>query len=218
MEQYQVASAGEKSHGLNPFVGWGISTLLLMLFNRGKKSGSTTTQKASKYTSDNTNSIGSPIPVALGRVLIKNPIVSYYGAFRADPYTEEYGMHSKLNVKDILIPLLIEIILILATPNKVITSSGPGEEVDQQWKNKMIMSAVYNAILTLLLWLFNKHFGRTTIQKGFKYYLGWQHIICWTGDNIGVKRLWMNVYDGKVEASTEKGVWDNNNSIAWEND
>lgn len=219
MEQYQVVSAGEKSHGLNPFVGWGISTLLLMLFNRGKKSGSTATQKASKYTSDNTSSIGSPIPVALGRVLIKNPIVSYYGAFRADPYTEEYGMHSKLNVKDILIPLLIEIILILATPNKVITSDGKtGQEIDQKWKNKMMMSAVYNAILTLLMWLFNKHFGRTTIQKGFKYYLGWQHIICWTGDNIGVKRLWMNVYDSKVEASTEKGVWDNNNSIAWEND
>jgi len=26
----------------------------------------------------------------------------------------------------------------------------------------------------------------------------------------------MNVYDSKVEDSTEQGVWDNNNKIAWE--
>jgi hypothetical protein len=212
----QTTSAGEKSHGMSPWIGWGVSTLLLMLFNRGKNRGSTTTQKASRFTSDNTNSIGSPIPVALGRVMIKNPIISYYGAFRADPYTEEYGMHSKINVKDILIPLLITIIAILITPNKVFTPAGPGTETTQGAKNKMIMMAVYNALLTLLMLLFAKHLGRTTIQKGFKYYLGWQHIICWTGDNIGVKKLWMNVYDSNVEDSTEKGVWDNNNKIAWE--
>ena len=207
--------SGQKSYGINPFIGWGISTLLLMLFIRGKSSGSTTTQEASKFTSDNTNSIGSPIPVALGRVMIKNPAISYYGAFRADPYTEEYGMHSKLNIRDILIPLLITIIAILVTPNTVITPSGPGSDSAQGAKNRMMMMAVFNSILTVLTWLFNKHFGRTTIQKGFKYYLGWQHIICWTGENIGVKKLWMNVYDSNIEDSTEQGVWDNDNKIAW---
>ena len=77
--------------------------------------------------------------------------------------------------------------------------------------------AVLNALITLLLYLFTKHAGRTTIQKGFKYYLGWQHIICWTGENIGIKRLWMNVYDSEVEASTEVGVW-GSDDIAWGKD
>lgn len=220
MPQRQQTAAGEKSHGMNPFIGWGISTLLLMLFNRGKKGGDTTPQKASRFTSDNTSSIGSPIPVALGRVMIKNPIVSYYGAFRADPYTEEYGMHSKLSVKDVLLQMLITALTIAFLPRKhlVITNTGTGDAIDIKngRDNKLIMMAIMNFLLWLLMALFNKHAGRTTIQKGFKYYLGWQHIICWTGDNIGVKKLWMNVYDSKVEDSTEQGVWDNNNKIAWE--
>jgi hypothetical protein len=215
----QVTSAGQKSHGINPWIGWGISTLFMLLFNRGKKSaGDTEPQKASRFTADPSNNIGSPIPVALGRVLIKNPIISYYGSFRADPYTEEYSTHSKLNVYPALASLILGIIAATQTPDKIVVPNGTGYTVETGQKRKAILMAIYNFILWLLLNLIQKRNLKTTIQKGFMYYLGWQHIICWTGDNIGVKKLWMNVYDSKVEDSTEKGVWDNNNKIAWEQD
>ena len=214
-----ITPSGKKSHGMNPWVGWGISTLFMLLFNRGKKSaGDTTTQKASRFTADTSNSIGSPIPVALGRVMIKNPIISYYGSFRADPYTEEYSAHSKFNVMPGILSLILGLIAATQTPDKVIVPNGVGYTVESGQKRAAILMAVANFILWLLLNLLQRRNMKTTIQKGFKYYLGWQHIICWTGDNIGVKQLLMNVYDSKVEASTERGVWDNNNHIAWESD
>ena len=204
----------------NAFLGWGISTLLLWLLNRNNSSSSSdNSQEPSKYTDSNVNQIGSAIPVVLGRATVKNPLVSFYGDFDYRPYTEEYGMHADISWSSILIPLLITIIAILITPNSVIvaTPAGPGAgtENTQGAKNQMIMMAIFNALLTILTMLFSNHMGKTTIQKGFKYYLGWQHIICWTGDNIGLKRIWMNVYDPDVEESTEQGVWDNNNHIAW---
>ena len=207
----------------NAFLGWGISTLLLWLLNRNNSSSSSdVSQEPSKYTDSNVNQIGSAIPVVLGRAMIKNPLVSFYGDFDYRAYTEEYGMHANISWSSILIPLLITIIVILITPNSVIvaTPAGPGtgEETTQGKKNEMIMMAVFNALLTILTMLFSNHMGKTTIQKGFKYYLGWQHIICWTGDNIGLKRIWMNVYDPDVEESTEQGVWDNNNHIAWKSE
>ena len=196
------------------FLGWSVSTLVMMLLNRNSGIHEEE-QNPDKYRDGNVNQIGSPIPVVLGRAMVKEPLVSYYGDFDYTSYTEEYGMHSSLDVRYIIWPLIAEIIVILLTPNKVITPQGPGEDSDQSKKNEMIAMLILNAILTYFMYLFTRHLGRTTIQKGFKYYLGWQHIICWTGENIGIKRLWMNVYDSSVEESTEKGVWDNNSHVAW---
>ena len=220
-----TTSAGAWKAGFNSLLGWGITTLLLQLFNRNK-GGDTSSPQPSKYTSDNTNSIGSPIPVAIGRVMIKNPLVSYYGDFGSEPYTEEYGMHSKLDAKSLLWPLLLGIITMLLTPShhmvKVVTSAGAGTglavDVANGAKMNVMVTTIISVLINLLMWLFNRHAGRTTIQKGFKYYLGWQHIICWTGDNIGIKKLWMNVYDSNVESSTEQGVWDNSTKVAWKKD
>ena len=211
-----VTSAGD--YMMNAFIGWGVSTLLMWLF-RKRGGGDTDTQQASKYTDSNVNMIGSPIPVVLGRGVIKNPLVSYYGGYRADPYTEEYGMHSKLSVRDILLQLLITA-LTFAFAYKlhpVTTPAGPGEAHDKSngEANRMMMMAIVQFLLWLLTMLFNRHMGRTTIQKGFKYYLGWQHIICWSGKNIGFRRLWMNVYDTKKEASTEQPVIED---VKWKKD
>lgn len=217
---------------MSPWLGWGISTLLLLFLNRGDSGDEDTSpQQPSKFTDSNVNTIGNPVPVVLGRALIKNPIISYYGDFRADIYTEDYGMHSDLDAASIIWPILLSIIATVLMPvehpEKGVVTSGygaggntVGTSTDTQngIKNQLIVMSVLNALITLLLWLFNNHAGRTTIQKGFKYYLGWQHIICWTGENIGIKRLWMDVYDSDVEASTQIGVWDNNSHVAWEVD
>ena len=107
--------------------------------------------------------------------------------------------------------------MIIVTPDLVVTPTGPGHTVTAGDKRRAIINGIVQFILWLLMQLINKHLLRTTIQKGFKYYLGWQHILCWTGDNIGIKRLWMNVYDSEVEDSTEKGVWGSDN-ISWKKD
>ena len=211
-------SAGYGNYMMNAFVGWGISTLLMWMFRKGGN-GDTNTQQASKYTDSNVNMIGSPIPVVLGRGMIKNPLVSYYGDYRADPYTEEYGMHSGLNVKDVLLRLLITGLLwaFAYKMHWVTTPAGPGEAHDTSngQANRMMMMAIVEFLLWLLTMLFNRHLGRTTIQKGFKYYLGWQHIICWSGKNMGFRKLWMNVYDTEKEASTEKPVLED---VKWKKD
>lgn len=210
----------KKSSGMSnafaSFIGWGISTILLMWLNRKNKSStSTEEQQPSKFTSSNANQIGSPVPAVLGRCMVKSPLISYYGAFGYKIYTEEYGMHSGLSASSLFWPILINIIASLITDNLVITSSGAGTEKTQKYKNQLIVMTIIQVLSAILMWLFNRHGGRTTIQKGFLYYLGWQHIICWTGDNIGLKSIWMNVYDPDVKESTQSGVWDNGKNIAW---
>ena len=292
-----------RDNGFFPFIGWGISTLLLWLLNRGNNdSNDTSSIQASPYTDSNTNQIGSPVPVVLGRALIKNPLISYYGSFRADIYTEEYGLHSDLNVWSWL-PLLLILLSLVAqkdtitftagvgvedpsgkvaegvtianpsatsasnntqgldssatqykevpkekapppknelyivagtgykgNPYQAMTAQGPAQVTGSEGvtgtvensnagsKRSAMMSAIISFILWLLGMLLGGHLARTTIQKGFLYYLGWQHIICWTGDGIGIKKLWMNVYDPNVEESINKGVWDNNAKVAWKKD
>lgn len=213
--------------GISPWVGWGISTLLLLFLNRNSSSSSTSSQQPSKYTEDNVNCIGQPVPVVLGRAMIKNPLVSYYGDFNNEPYTEEYGMHSGLDAAGLLWPFLLNILMALIMPvghptqdtdSHGDTGYGTAEDTENGEKFNMLVAALLNLLISLLLYLFTQHLGRTTIQKGFLYYLGWQHIICWTGRNIGIKKLWMNVYDSEIEESTETGVWDNDGNIAWEKD
>ena len=204
-------------NAFHAFLGWGVSTLLLWLINRHRNNDNTNDMQPSKYTNDNTNSIGSAIPVAIGRVMIKNPLVSLYGDYDAQIYTEEYGAHSGLNVWPALVMFLIQLIIVVVQPDLVVTPTGPGHTVTAGDKRRFIINGIVQFILWLLMQLINKHLLRTTIQKGFKYYLGWQNILCWTGDNIGIKRLWMNVYDSEVEDSTEKGVWGSDN-ISWKKD
>ena len=196
-----------------------VSTLLLMWVNRRMRSkfNDSIEQQPSKYSDSNVNSIGSSIPAVLGRVMIKNPLVSYYGDFDYRAYTEEYGAHANLDIGTMLILFLINIIAIITTPDTVVTNTGTGQTVDSGDKRALIVNAVVQFLIWLLTSLLFKHELKTTIQKGFMYYLGWQNILCWTGNNIGIKRLWMNVYDTNVEESTQQGVWGSDN-ISWKKD
>ena len=223
--KYEIASF--RKQAFNAFIGWGVSTLLLWLFNRNNDNDSSSSQDPSKYTDSNVNQIGSAVPVALGRVMIKNPLVSYYGDFDYKPYTEEYGMYSRFPWESIITTLVMGILAICSKPDKPVIKlydsrggkvSGVITNNESARKRNIMLTTLLTILLTILSWIFQKHMGKTTIQKGFKYYLGWQHILCWTGDNIGIKRIWMNVYDSDVEESTEKGVWDNSNHIAWKKD
>ena len=58
---------------------------------------------------------------------------------------------------------------------------------------------------------------KNNYTKGFKYYLGWQMIICWSSPNIGIKKIWMNVNDSDLEQSTQQGIWSDNNATLKDN-
>lgn len=269
---------------------YGLSTFLLYLLNRRHMSDNqSSNQEPSKYTDSNTNQIDSAVPIVLGRGMIKSPLVSYYGDFRADIYTEEYGLHSSLSIWDLLLNLFILLLATVIQKNTVMVNAGQGTEVpikdftpspggggaskpkpqpsntrltvlpgiltkgkylpgasveakypgrvtgtgDTEGKTTtegkcqgqielsetaqqrgIMVSIICYILFTLLTWLFTRHNGRVTIQKGFKYYLGWQNIICWTGDNIGLKAIWMNVYDANLEDSIYQGVWSSGEKIA----
>lgn len=222
---------------MKSLIGWGLSTLFLLLLRRNDDSNVGGSQKASKNTYDNINQIGSPIPVVLGRGIIKNPLVSYYGDFSHEIYTEEYGAWTDFDWASLIPSVMLSILAFCSQESPVVgtvnagipvqagpyggqttgfgTLSSTTRTTDSGIKNARIIMTIVSLLLQLLTALLANHFLRTTIQKGFKYYLGWQHIICWTNKEIGIKKLWMNVYDSKVEESTEQGVWDNNNKIAW---
>lgn len=196
------------------FATWGVSTALLWLFRDKKSRNSSNTQEAEKNRNTNTSSIDSPIPVVIGRAMIKSPLVSYYGDFEAVPYTEEYGMHTKFDWRSLIPQILLAIIATIAIPSTVVTNTGGGTVTDDGPKRTAIVYAVVSVLLQLLTALFSRHMGRTTIQKGFKYYLGWQNIICWTGENVGIKSIYMNVYDSNIKDSLYQGVWNASNGGA----
>ena len=181
---------------MDSWISWGISTLLLLFLNRRDEENEeeTNSQQPSKFTETNVNNIGNPVPVVLGRCLIKNPLISYYGSYRADPYTEEYGMHSEFDAKNFLWPILLMILSFLIPPTthradktmrlddpSVSTSGGSGQvnnptvsgTVTDNTNGKrfdVLVNSIIQLLITMLLHLFNNNEGRTTIQKGFKYY------------------------------------------------
>ena len=119
---------------MTAFDGWLASTVLLWLFNRNDDSSSDTdTQKADLLNENNTTKIGSAIPACIGRCMVKEPLVSYFGDFRADIYTEEYGMHTGIDWRNIVPMIVLGIIAICSTPDEekgtVISGEGAGGEV-----------------------------------------------------------------------------------------
>ena len=87
--------------------------------------------------------------------IVKEPLVSYFGDFRADIYTEEYGMHTGIDWRNIIPMIVLGIIAICSMPGKIIvnpgqsvttsggggstTSPGTGTTVDSGAKRGMIL-------------------------------------------------------------------------------
>ena len=204
-----------KTNYLQNIIGWGITTLLLSLFNKSSNVTSESEPNDLSVTSSETK-LGSPIPVVLGRALVKSPIVSYFGDFSARAYTEEYSAHGNFNAWPLVISLIVQYIGMLWTghtaptktaPTKltdpsVSTSEGGGQVNDPtvepadvpttQTKDDYIGPLLQALFIWLLSWLINGRNLKTTIQKGFKYYLGYQFLISWSGPEMRIRRVYMN--------------------------
>lgn len=199
---------------LNEYQGYALSTLLLWVFNR-RDDNSSSTQKSDLLNQNNTTKLGSSIPVIIGRGIIKEPVVSYFGDFEAVPYTEESGAHATFDGMGLVLVLILTYISTQITGHTypgqpVTTTGGAGATSGVGTCKDDVTGPLLWALGTWLLnWLINAHQLRTTFQKGFKYYLGWQSILCWTSPQIGIKNIWMNVYDTNLETSTQQAIWSN---------
>ena len=203
--------------GLNSYVGWAISTLALFFLNK-KSSSSSSTAEPSDLSITSTK-LGNVIPVVMGTCMVKSPLITYWGDFRADIYTEEYGMHSSLSVWPMLVQTLLSFLPLISKPETPAStdvgvaghyphqhglSQVVASEVSNANKRRTIVDGIINFLIWLLMWMFNKHMGRTTIQKGFKYYLGYQEVICWAHPSARLKRVYMNeelAWEGDEPAS-----------------
>lgn len=209
---------------LNAYVGYGVSTLLLWLLNkRNKKTSSSSQTPSSLNVTDTATRLGDPIPVVLGRTLIKSPLIAYYGDFRSEPYTETYSAHANFNAGPIFLMSLLQAIILYATrphhgtepeagqshTHTITTPHGPGSASGAappvRVKDNQIapwQQSIWMIFINFLLsWLINGRNLRTTMQKGFKYYLGYQYLVCWTGTDIRIKRIYMkenNVFDSVI--------------------
>lgn len=191
---------------LNAYTGWGISTALLWLINK-RSSKDTSSQQDPSNLSVNSSAtkIGSPIPIILGRGIIKEPLISYFGDFAYAPYTETYSAHAQFDGKSLVINLILAVIAsafttIMVTPPIVsadgANEGGPvhstGTATGGTFKDIVTPALILTLFNWLLYWLINGRNLKTTIQKGFKYYLGWQHLVCWSGKNAQIKRVYMD--------------------------
>lgn len=203
--------------GLNEYVGWGLSTMALYFLN--KNSNSTADSSFDPDTlnvNSNQTKIGAPVPVILGRALIKSPLVIYFGDFRADRYTETYSAHAKFNAWPLVFALIAQVLASPATgmshPGQkvdvtVTTSGGGGSGTGATSapgtnKDNLITPLIQSLFMWLLNWLINGRNLKTTMQKGFKYYLGYQMLVCWSGENMRIRAIYLK--ENKVWEGDEK--------------
>lgn len=210
---------------INKYVGWGISTWLLSLLNKGSNSAEEAGKPENLNVSANQTKIGSPIPVVLGRCLVKSPIVSYFGDFSFRAYTETYAAHANFSAWPLVLSLIAQYIAMLWTGHSVgegrqisggVVKGGEGGRVDDvqsktkgRTKDDRIGPLLNSLFLWLLNWLINGRNLKTTVQKGFKYYLGYQFLIAWSGDEMRLRAIYMGqkkVWEGDLKRSELKGA------------
>lgn len=209
---------------LNPYVGWGVSTLLLWFLNKGSNSSSETDYEPEELSITETKT-GTPIPVVMGRTLIKSPLVIYYGDFRADPYTETYAAHANFSAWPIILTMLLEWATAPKTGKSVDSIEGHKEDKhthsglyvtgqatlhgqneksgehahiikEEKGPNYLMALAQW-----LLMWLINGRNLKTTMQKGFKYHLGYQMLAAWSGPGMRLRAVYLGqnkVWEGDV--------------------
>lgn len=192
---------------MNPFVGWSITSLLLWMLN--KKSGDSSSDTANEPDALNASpaQVGTPVPVVMGRTLLKSPLIIYYGDFSATPYTETYSAHASFSAWPLVFALIAQVLAMPATgvtnPGQPVTTTGGGGSTSGPGTNKdTSITPLINALFTwLLMWLINGRNLKTTIQKGFKYRLGYQMLACMSGTDIRLRGVYLKeqkVWEGNV--------------------
>lgn len=184
---------------INTFLGWGLTTWALKFLNKRSSSSADSDISSDKLTvTANTTRVGEPIPVVFGRALLKKPLISYFGDFRADIYTETYAAHAKFSAWPMVFSLIATYIGAAVTGHSQskgsVTSgkeSGASVETTGTVKDELTGPLINALFMWLLSWLINGRNLKTTIQKGFKYFLGYQLLLCWTGPNIKIKKIYM---------------------------
>lgn len=201
---------------LNSYIGWGISTLALYFLNKGSKSGSDTSSPEPSDLNVTETKIGAPIPVVMGTTLLKSPLTTYYGGFESKIYTESYAAHANFNAWPLVFSLIAQVLSAPATgttenKGKVTSGKESGSSVASKGttKDKLITPLINTLFMWLLNWLINGRNLKTTIQKGFKYYLGYQQILCWSSPKVKLKKIYMNeklVWEGDAGRETQNGA------------
>lgn len=208
---------------LNPFMGWSITTLLAW-FLSGKNSSSDTSSSDPEELDVNDTQIGTPVAVVMGRTLLRSPLVIYYGDFRADAYTETYAAHANFSAWPLILSVLMEWLTMPVTGNSdpatdpaksqhthgVTTTGGGGTTTSATPHGHMTKERAgpnYLMLLAqwLLSWLINGRNLKTTMQKGFKYHLGYQMLACVSGTDIRLRGVylcqggdWHKIWEGNV--------------------
>lgn len=205
---------------MNPYVGWGVSSLLLWLVNKGSGSSDQTDPEPSDLSISETK-VGTPVPVVLGRTLVKSLMPIYYGDFSAKAYTETYAAHAKFPAW----PMILQGLLMWATapvtgktvdgtekPHKHLSTEGetgpPTQEHGHGHKEKIGPEILMMFAQWILMWLINGRNLKTTMQKGFKYYLGYQQLVCWSAPGMRLRVVYLGqnkVWEGDVSRESLNG-------------
>ena len=187
---------------LNPFVGWSITTLLIWMLGKNNNDADKQTQDPEALSITETQA-GTPVSLVMGRTILKDPLVIYYGDFSSEPYTEEYAAHADFSAWPIILTGLLQWLLrpktgTTATPETAAKDGlhdhgpyAPPRAHSHATKEEEGPKFLLQLAQWLLSWLINGRNLKTTIQKGFKYHLGYQMLACLSGDNIKVRAIYL---------------------------
>ncbi|AJQ26930.1 phage tail protein [Pelosinus fermentans] len=199
---------------MNPYVGWGVTTLLSYFLNKSNNSSSSSSEPAEL--SAEASELGTPVPVIMGRSILKSPLTIYYGGFKSRAYTETYSAHANFSAWPIILSALavwassaITGASITGTPHSHGSYAPPPGEHKHGNKESVGPQILMLFVTWLLNWLINGRNLKTTIQKGFKYYLGYQMLCCVSGTDIRLRGLYIG-YDANSEYDNNGAVWTGN--------
>ncbi|HMM22692.1 MAG TPA: phage tail protein [Selenomonadales bacterium] len=193
---------------MNPWVGWSVTALLSWLLVRDQDGAAGGKERAGKLNASQAQ-VGTPVPVIMGRMLFKGPLIIYYGDFRADIYTETYASHAKFSAWPVILTMLLEWTLKPVTGQSSAThthkapdgTTGPNTPNPIPVKEKEGPKYLMALAQWLLAWLINGRNLKTTVQKGFKYFLGYQLLACVSGQDIRLRAVYLGakkVWEGNV--------------------
>jgi len=198
---------------LNKWVGWGLTTLLSYFLNQ---SDSDTDADPSELSAEAAE-LGTPVPVVMGRQIVKSPLTIYYGDFSSKAYTESYSAWAEFDGWALVLSLIAAYISTPVTGHLVTTTTtttggnsagivkGTGTTTGTV-KDDTTGSLLNSLFMWLLSTLINGRLLKTTIQKGFKYYLGYQMLVCCSGENMRLRGLYIG-YDKNSDDDNNGPVW-----------